>query len=318
MKFSASALLLASALGASAHPSGHHGHLHRSVDKRGHFFAAVKPEPTTTAAPAPVTTSSVAPPPPAPTSTSSAAPAPAASSAASSQLENNSESTSSSSGSAPAFCGGNYKRATIADVQPDISKRASLEDIAYAGNLGATGNYGCNLMEVEAKYAESYKYLTTFENDSDKDQECVCFLKIGPEGGINGFFNGNQAVDFSVPAGGKSYIAADENTQGGCACGHGSVPLTSFGEFASTWLEFDFGNEKNGAWSGADASCLVSAALGLDIPGLQVCGHDTCSTINPGGSGTNAYLGGMEAEDGVGLNIVPGEVRLNVKVAYQG
>jgi hypothetical protein len=309
MKFTASALLLASAFGASAHPSGHHGHLHRSVDKRGHFFAAVKPEPTTTTAPAPVTTSSVAPPPPPPSSTSSAAPVPSATGS----LENNNESSSGSSSSA-SFCGGNYKRHL-----PDVSKRATLADISYVGNLGASGNYGCNIKEVSAAEAESYEHLMTFDNVSGEDQKCVCFLKIGEDGGINGFFNGNQAIDFSIPSGGSSYIVADDDTQGGCACGTGgSVPLTSWGEFASTWLEYDFKSKVNNGWSGADASCLVSSALGLDIPGLQVCGHDTCSTINPGGSGTNAYLKGMEDEDGVGLNIPPGDVRLTIKVGYQG
>ncbi|KEY66644.1 hypothetical protein S7711_01938 [Stachybotrys chartarum IBT 7711] len=301
MKFSATALLLTTAaLGVSAHPSGHH-HMHRSVGKRGNFYMANRPapEPTTTSvAPAPVATS--------------AAPAPVVQAVEQEEQEEQPEEdtssdddSSSGSGTVKPFCGGNYKRATAAEI-------------AYTGNTGAPGNYGCNLMIVDNDVADEYKYTTTFTNDSGEDQSCVCFLKIGPEGLINGFFEGNQAVNFDLPAGGKRVLAADENSQGGCACGAGGVPLTSHGGFASTWLEFDFGNTSNDGWSGADASCLVSAAYGLDIPGLQVCGHGTCSTINPGGTGTNAYLGGMEALDGVGLNIVPGKARLNVVVGYQG
>lgn len=306
MKFSATALLLTAAIGVSAHPSGHH-HAHRSVGKRGNFYMAARPapEPTTTSvAPAPAPTTSEAP----------AATVQATQQEEEPQQEEQTEDNSSDdsnsgsgsgSGTVKPFCGGNYKRATAAEI-------------AYTGNLGAPGKYGCNLMMVDNDVADQYKYTTTFTNDSGEDQVCACFLKIGPKGLIDGFFEGNQALNFDLPANGKRVLAADENTQGGCACGHGSVPLTSHGGFASTWLEFDFGNTSNDGWSGADASCLVSAAYGLDIPGLNVCGHNTCSTINPGGTGTNAFLGGMEALDGLGLNIPPGKARLNVAVGYQG
>lgn len=309
MKFSATALLLTTAaLGVSAHPSGHQ-HMHRSVEKRGNFYMAARPvvpEPTTTSiAPARPTTTSASPP---PATTTSAAAAPTIQAVQEEEEETEDASSSdedSGSGTVRPFCGGAYKRATAAEI-------------AYTGNLGAPGKYGCNLMMVDNGVADEYKYTTTFTNDLDEDQVCACFLKIGPKGLIDGFFAGNEALTFNLPAGGKRVLAADENTQGGCACGSGSVPLTSHGGFASTWLEFDFGNTSNDGWSGADASCLVSAAYGLDIPGLNVCGHGTCSTINPGGTGTNAFLGGMEALDGLGLNIPAGKARLNVAVGYQG
>lgn len=293
----ATSFLLAAALGVSAHPSGH-AHMHRSVGKRGNFVMANKPtvpEPQPTTAEAPKETKAAAP---------------------ETQNQETSKATStketdsgSSSGTVKPFCNGNTKR---------VTKRATIAEIHYTGNVGVEGNYGCNLMVVDNDVADKYKYTTHFTNESDKDQKCVCFLKIGPDGGVNGFFNGNQALDFDLPAGGKKVVAADENTQGGCACGAGEVPLTNHGQFASTWLEFDFGNESNKGWSGADASCLVSAALGLDIPGLNVCGHGTCSTINPGGTGTNAFLGGMEALDGLGLNIPAGPATLDVTVGYSG
>jgi hypothetical protein len=300
MKFTTTAAIMAAAMGASAHPSGHaHMHAHRSIEARSNFVMAKKP---VIPAPAPVevasvpeTTASKPKPKPKPTTQ----PDPAA------------PSSGSSSGAIKPFCDG-------VTYTKSYSKRATLADISYKGNVGAEGNYGCNLMMVDADIAEDYDHLTTFTNAADEDQECACFLKIGADNGINGFFNGNQALKFSIGAGEKKYLVADDNTQGGCACGPGSVPLTSFGEFAGTWIEFDFNSDINNHWSGADASCLVSVAAGMDIPGMEVCGHDTCSTINPGGTGTNAYLGGMEAEDGVGLNIGPGKVRLAVTVGYSG
>ena len=312
MRTSAAAtLLLAAAVSVVAHPSGIHGHrhAHRSVEARdfvmatrpagalgsdaaplgledGDSEAASAPPPPPASPPPPPPKVNVPPPPPPPAAPPASPPA--------------------KGGKFKPFCNG------------APSKRATIAQIGYKGNVGAAGNYGCNMMVVDSSIASMYDYITTFTNAGGSDQECHCWNKIGPDNGINGFFTGNQALTFTIPAGGKQVMAADSNTQGGCACGTGSVPLTSFGEFASTWVEFDFGNESNGAWSGADASCLVSASQGLDIPGLKVCGSGTCSTINPGGTGDNAYLGGMEAADGVGLNLPAGKVRLEVTVDYSG
>jgi hypothetical protein len=188
------------------------------------------------------------------------------------------------------------------------SKRATTEEIAYKGNTGTASNYGCNIMTVSKSVASKYDYTATFTNSVAKDQACVCFNKIGPDGGINGFWKGNEAISFTLPASGSKTVAFQANSQGGCACSVGTeVATTSIGQYASTWLEFDFENTSNNGWSGADASCLVAAANSLEIPALKVCFDGTCSTINTGGTGDNAYLGGMEALDGVGLNIASGK-----------
>lgn len=299
MKVSSSVVILAAALGVSAHPSGH---AHQRAHGRRDFVVANKPVTVTEyatqvvgqaapTAPAQVNQAAYE----APASSKEAA-APATSSAA--------ESGSDSGAGYKEFCGGKK------------SKRATVEQIAYKGNTGTSDDYGCNIMAVDSSVADEYKYTATFKNAGSKAQQCVCFNKIGPDGGINGFWKGNQAITFNLAGKGSQVIAFDENSQGGCACGVGSVPTTAIGQFASTWLEFDFGNESNKKWSGADASCLVSAAENLDIPGLQVCGHGTCSTIYPGGTGENAYLGGMEDLDGIGLNLPAGKARLTVTVDY--
>lgn len=74
------------------------------------------------------------------------------------------------------------------------------------------------------------------------------------------------------------------------------------------------GSKPNGGWSGADASALVPAHYGMKINPLKVCSGGKCSTIFAGGKGENAYVGGMEAVDGVGLNLSPGSVRLEVTI----
>ena len=302
MKFTTTAVFLAAALGATAHPSGHaHRHAHRSIEARNDFFMNKKPLP-------PAPTTSEEPAPAAPTT------APAAPKPKKEKKPSNKETTPSPStggGNAKPFCGGqNYQKSY---------KRATIADIFSKGNIGTPDDYGCNLMMVDADVKDSYDHITTFTNKADKTQECACFNKIGPKDGeVNGFFNGKEALKFNIAPGEKKYLAADDNTQGGCSCGPGEVALTTWGEFADTWLEFDFNSDRNKGWSGADASCLVAAAEGMPIQGMNVCGHGVCSTINPGGTGENAYLGGMEAEDGVGLNIPPGQVRLEVTLGYSG
>lgn len=198
------------------------------------------------------------------------------------------------------------------------SERATQDEIAYKGNTRTETNYGCNMMLVRDSIASLYDHTVNLTNASTQDRQCVCWLKIGPDGGVNGFFEGNQVLSFDLPAMESRVLAVDDDTQGGCACDVGGVATTPIGQFASTWLEFDVGNRLNGGWSGADASCLVAAANGMDIPGLQVCGRGGCSTIYPGGAGQNAYLRGMEDDDGVGIAIPAGSVRLTAAFGYTG
>ncbi|KAF4997173.1 hypothetical protein FGRMN_4068 [Fusarium graminum] len=315
MKFSSSAVVLAAALGVSAHPSGH---AHQRAHAKRDFVVANKPvtvveyaTQVVTAAAAPATAAPVAAAPEAATSQyeapavpkaeASTGPSPATDSKGDT---NKGKKHSSGSTSYKPFCGG--KKA----------KRATLEDIASTGNVGAEGDYGCNMMTIDSSIADKYDYVTTFKNSHNEAKQCYCWNKIGPLGLIDGFFKKNTPLSFTVDAKSSQDVAFDANSQGGCACASGEVPTTAMGLWAGSWLEFDFGSERNKGWSGADASCLVAAKEKMEIPGLRVCGSGTCSTINPGGTGENAYLGGMEAEDGVGLNIYPGKTRLTVDIDY--
>ncbi|KAL1878135.1 hypothetical protein VTK73DRAFT_8015 [Phialemonium thermophilum] len=288
MKPTTSLLWLTAALGANAHPSAHH-HLHRAFhEKRDAVF--YKAEHKAPLPPAATTTTTTAPPPPSST--------PAASSSAAATP------SSSSSGTYKPFCGGKKKRATAAEI-------------SYTGNTGAqAGDWGCNIMLIDDDIADQYKYTSVYTNAGSEEHQVVCFNKIGPTGLIDGFFH--SAVTFSLAPGQSQTIAFDDNSQGACAFAPGEVEKTSFGEYAGSWVEFDFGNESNGAWSGADCSALVAMSAGLSVPGCQVCHDGTCSTIYPGGRAVNAYIKGMEAVDGTGLNISPGQVQLQVKVGYSG
>ncbi|CAK7213820.1 hypothetical protein SBRCBS47491_001935 [Sporothrix bragantina] len=332
MRFT-NALVLA-AVGVAAHPSGH-AHLHRAVHEHNQakrddvivtatidgkvvswtqggspFKAAHKPTfaaaavvdttPTTSTTVA-AATSTVA---KAATSSSSAAAAasPAASTAASST-----DSSSSASGSGISV----YEAFASCSSSKKGKKRATAAQIAYTGNTGCSG-YGSNMKLVQSNIADQYTYGVKAVNSASETMQCVAWNKIGSDGGINGFFSGNQALTFTIPAGSSQHIVFDTNTQGGMCCQTGSVSLTSVGEFLCPWLEFDFGDSANSGWSGFDASALVAGSVGGPYGALKACTADgsVCSTLNAGGGGTNAYLPGDEAADGIGGNLPAGTVSL--------
>jgi hypothetical protein len=290
-------LVLAGVLGAAAHPSGH-AHLHRSAHAKRADAVYVKnvhnkpiPKPTTT---------SVAP------TTSSAAPAPT--------LNAGSQSNSASTAFV-AFCGGTSTPASKA-------KRVTYDQIMYTGNTGT--NNGCawnsNLMQVPNSIADQYQYVQTYTNVASQSYQVVCGNKMGADGQLTGMFKvaGQNQLIFTLAPGETKTVVADTNTQGVCAFAPGSVPLTTHGQYAGVWAEFDFGNASNQGWSGADCSSLVAQAYSMDVPGCRMSHAGVDSTILPGGAGTNAYTKGMEALDGIGLNIIAGKTVIEVKVGFSG
>lgn len=324
MRFT-NALILA-AIGVSAHPSGH-AHLHRAVHEKQEkrdavvvtatidnkvvswtqgdspFKAAHKP----TVAPVvntPTTTPAAA--------TPTVAKAPAAKVAApSSSQPSAAASSGSSTGSSSGASGSGISTYEAFGTCGSSKKRATAGQIAYAGNTGCSG-YGSNVKLVQSTIADQYDHTVKAVNSAGSAMQCQVWNKIGADGGINGFFNGNQALTFTIPAGSSQYVVFDSNTQGGMCCQTGSVSLTSVGEFLCPWLEFDFADAANGGWSGFDASALVAGSAGGPFGALKACTADgsTCSTLNSGGGGTNAYLPGDEAADGIGGNLAPGKVSL--------
>lgn len=212
---------------------------------------------------------------------------------------------------------------------PGVAPRG---DVRYAGNIGTPGHYGCNLMLVEDSVAETFQYIARLGNSGSERLFCVCFLKTGPDGqSPNGFWSPNRAFEFELAPGDAKHMAAQRNSQGGCTCGTGSTPLTPNKQYAGTWFEFDFGDEANGQWSGADASCLVAHQYGLPFQGLHITSpgpaaiadgtgtkYDVRSVIYPNGDGCNAFPGGTEAENGHGFNLEPGPVRFDVRWGTQG
>ncbi|KAJ4388249.1 hypothetical protein N0V85_007754 [Neurospora sp. IMI 360204] len=290
-----SLLVLAGVLGASAMPSGH-AHLHRAAHQQRDlkFYKAEKHLPI-----------------PIPSATSSSVAIPSSTTAPAAAATSSAAATQDDAEYIP-FCGENKN-----------TKRVTYAQIMYTGNTGTTNGckWNSNLMTVPKSIADKYNNRMFFKNVATEAYEVVCGNKMGSDGGLNGMFNtpANQQLVFTLQPGETQVVVADKNTQGVCAFAPQEVPTTQNGQFAGNWAEFDFQNDSNGGWSGADCSSLVAQAAGMDVPGCQICGHGTCSSILPGGAGTNAYTKGMEALDGIGLNLMADlQVTLNIDVGFSG
>lgn len=291
-------LLLAGALGAAAHPSGH-AHLHRAHAKRESpvFVKNVHNRPTPTSTPKvdPNTAITVA-----------SVPEPD---------DDNDEHYGNDDGGASddyiPFCGGGAA---------SKSKRVTYAQIMYKGNTG--DHDGCpwnsNLMVVPNKIARKYNYVQRYTNVASVPYQVVCANKMGADGQLTGMFKveTQKQLIFMLQPGETKSVVADSNTQGICAFAPYEVPLTEHGQYAGVWAEFDAENLSNEGWSGADCSSLVAQAYNMDVPGCRMAEGNVESIILAGGIGRNAYTKGMEELDGIGLNIVPGKHVIQVDVGY--
>ncbi|KAJ5533367.1 Allergen [Penicillium frequentans] len=180
--------------------------------------------------------------------------------------------------------------------------------------------YGSNIIEVAADQANQYKYVVRFNGPAEgEDWSVVIWNKLGPDG-IQSGWPGKACRRFTLAAGQTRFIAFDENSQGGWAAAPGTaIPLDPKGGYASTWGEFDFGSSVNHGWSGFDVSAIQAQNAGLEVQGMQICDVLThiCSAITRDASHVqNAYTWDLADVRGIGGNLAPGPVRLQVALDY--
>lgn len=200
------------------------------------------------------------------------------------------------------------------------NKRATAAQIAYVGNVGS--EWGCNQLLVAEDIADQYDYTIKITGQNTEPWKVVCTNKIGPDGLIDGWYNGNAAVEFTLAPGATQYVAVDKNTQGICAAAPGdSIPVDAQGGYASTWFEFDMANDSNDGWSGADISSIQAEAAGFTVQGMQTCHSAICSSIFEGDGGLsidNAFDFAKKLADGLGLNIPTGKTQIDLVLGYTG
>ncbi|KAJ5651575.1 Allergen [Penicillium longicatenatum] len=205
-----------------------------------------------------------------------------------------------------------YLIANLARSTPPSDRKA------HPRNVGAP--YGSNIIEVPGDKANQYKYVVRFNGPAEGEGwSVVIWNKLGPDG-IQGGWYGKACRRLTLAAGQSRFIAFDENSQGGWATAPGTaIPLDSKGGYASTWGEFDFGSSVNDGWSGFDVSAIQAQNAGLEIQGMQICDVLThiCSAITRDASHVqNAYTWDLADVRGIGGNLPPGPVRLEVTLDY--
>lgn len=196
---------------------------------------------------------------------------------------------------------------------------ASGSGDTYTGNVGSP--YGSNIIEVSASDASQYEYVAQFQGSNTDDWTVAIWNKYGPDGKMDGWY-GNACKTFTLAAGATKYIAFNGDSQGGWAAAPGStIPTDSYGGYAATWGEFDFGSTVNNGCSGFDVSAIAPQNAGLSVQGMKICSvlDSICSSITSNaGSVSNAYTSAQAAIGGIGGNLPSGAVRLAVNIDYNG
>lgn len=189
--------------------------------------------------------------------------------------------------------------------------------VTYQGNIGSP--YCSNIIKVAATDARKYKYIAQFTGSKTDRWNVAVQNKVGPNGKLGGWF-GKACSSFAVEAGSTRYVAFDEDSQGGWAASpDSSIPVDDDSAFASTWGEFDFGSRINSGNSGFDVSAIVAQNAGLSVQGMKICDvlTQTCSSVTANAAAVNkAYTRENIDKGGVGGNLAPGPVRLNVTLGY--
>ncbi|KAJ5721182.1 uncharacterized protein N7483_009116 [Penicillium malachiteum] len=225
--------------------------------------------------------------------------------------------TSSASGSSwtATQASGSYSTAGFG-----ASTSSSGSGDTYEGNVGSP--YGSNIIEVSESEASSYEYVVQFTGSNTDDWTVVIWNKYSSDGTMDGWY-GNACKNFTLAAGDTVYYAFDSDSQGGWAAAEGStIPTSSYGAYAATWGEFDFGSSVNDGWSGFDVSAIQANDAGYSAQGMQICDAletSLCSSITTDeGTIDNAYTSSNSAEGGIGGNLSAGPVRLAVTIDYSG
>ena len=215
-----------------------------------------KPAPTTTQAQSP-TTAAVS------TAENTSTSTSATSSSSPSTPASHDESPSSSSGGSKASFGG------ISEPKDNGNKDE------YIGNVGIP--YGSNMLKLESpEDAKKYKYSNTFTNPTGEKISVIVWNKSGKDGRPQSGMSLPPHLTFDLGPSESVAVAFDENSQVSFAQDCERDPLK--GNVPNcTWGEVDFGDLRNGGWSGYDRSSIPNSAGNTGLLTISCEGAKTSS-----------------------------------------
>jgi len=174
----------------------------------------------------------------------------------------------------------------------------------YIGNVGIP--YGSNMLKLEKpEHATDYTYSNTFNNPTSAKISVIVWNKSGSDGQPQSGMSLAANLKFDLGPNESVAVAFDENSQVSFSqdCGRnpmkGNVP-------DCTWGELDFGDLRNGGWSGYDRSSIPNGAGNTGLLTISCEGAQTSSQQS------NSFT--SEAQTNAGGSLKPGPAHFFTKM----
>lgn len=167
----------------------------------------------------------------------------------------------------------------------------------YIGNVGRP--YGSNMILIDESERRHYKYTITLTNIEDAPTKYILWNKSGKDGRPQSGMGSEPNLKFTIGAQESQVIAFDENSQVSFSrdCERnvlgGNLP-------DCTWGEADFGDLRNGGWSGYDCSSIPNSQGNVGHCRISCEGAKTSSDKE------NSFV--SAAQTNAGGSLAPGPV----------
>ena len=174
----------------------------------------------------------------------------------------------------------------------------------YIGNVGVP--YGSNMILLDSvDKATTYKYSNTFTNPTSDKISVIVWNKSGKDGQPQSGMSLPPTLTFSLGPNESKAVAFDENSQVAFAQDCERDPLK--GNLPNcTWGEADFGDLRNGGWSGYDRSSIPNSAGNTGLLTISCEGAKTSS------QGSNSFT--SAAQTNAGGSLAPGPAHFSTSM----
>lgn len=144
----------------------------------------------------------------------------------------------------------------------------------YIGNVGIP--YGSNMIKLNSvEEAKNFKYSNTFNNPTSEKITVVMWNKSGKDGQAQSGMGLEPNMQFDLQPNESVAVAFDENSQ--VAFSQKCEKSKVSGLRNCTWGEIDFGDLRNGGWSGYDRSSIPNSEGNTGLLTISCKGAETSS-----------------------------------------